>query len=55
MSESGHAEERLAPSEENEEETEPDVSFEDMLKVFAYDHNLGMKEEDIQRQRKVHL
>jgi hypothetical protein len=62
MSESGQVEERLEPSEETveppeekREETTPDIGFEEMLKVFAYDHNLSMKEEDIQRQRKVHL
>ncbi|XP_062589818.1 small ribosomal subunit protein mS23-like [Saccostrea cucullata] len=48
-------EERLKSSAEERGRgpSESDVSFEKILKVFAHDHNLRMKEEDLRRQRKL--
>ncbi|XP_061188505.1 small ribosomal subunit protein mS23-like [Saccostrea echinata] len=47
---------RLEPPLEDRKVSQPmesDVSFEEILRVFAHDHNLKMKEEDLRRQRKL--
>lgn len=50
-------EERLAAPEEGgtqeKPEGESDITFENILRVFAHEHNLKMSQADVKRQKKV--